>query len=257
LDSKLWDKQLDDSFFSTRLAWFHRVLSLDSILIGRMHINGDSLPKRIPNSLPTIAPIPNFPYFSTMSTVEKRFKASVPEYLAYEDSIEGKAEYCNGEIYVMSGASLNHNRLTSNLHYEMRKRLAGSGCEVFAGDFKIHMLTDECFYYPDISVFCGPIDLVNKRNDIANNPIVLVEILSDSTRHFNRGDKKHQYMTLRSLQEYVIVEQSRALVDVYWRNPLGKWEYETYLSMEDAVTFNALKISVPMQEIYAMVDFGK
>lgn len=191
-----------------------------------------------------------------MSTIDKGIKATVAEYLAYEDSIEGKAEYTNGEIFVMAGASLNHNRITSNLHFELRKRIAGQGCEVYPGDFKIHMEADETFYYSDITVFCGPIDLVEGRNDIAENPIVLVEILSDSTRHFNRGDKKHQYMTLPSLQEYVIVEQSRPLVDVYWRNPLGKWEYETYLNIEETVVFNALNISIPMREIYALVNFG-
>jgi Uma2 family endonuclease len=157
-----------------------------------------------------------------MSSVEKRIKATVAEYFAYEDSIEGKAEYCNGEIFDMAGASLNHNRISSNLHFELRKALLGKGCEVFPGDMKIQLKTEDAYYYPDISVFCGPIDLIDDRDDIASNPMLLVEVLSDSTRHFNRGDKKHQYMTLPSLQEYVIVEQNRALVDVYWRNPLGK-----------------------------------
>ncbi len=188
--------------------------------------------------------------------MSKSIKATVEEYLAYEDSIEGKAEYSNGEIFVMAGASVNHNRITSNLHFELRRRLSANGCDVFAGDFKIFMADVNTFYYPDISIFCGPIDLVDERNDIADNPLVLVEILSDSTRHFNRGDKKHQYMTLPSLQEYIIVEQSRALVDVYWRNPQGKWQYDTYLNIDDVVLINSLNVSIPMQEIYARVSFA-
>lgn len=196
-----------------------------------------------------------FPYFRSMSSVEKASHVTVEEYLSYEDGIEGKTEFLQGEIFDMAGASLNHNRIASNVHYEIRKRLSGGGCEVFPGDFKIYMTDHQAIYYPDLSIFCKPIELALGRNDTATNPTLLVEILSDSTRHFNRGDKKHHYMSLPSLEEYVIVEQSRPLIDIYWRTPEGKWQYESFLSMDDIVGFNSLKINLPMAEIYANVIF--
>jgi Uma2 family endonuclease len=192
-------------------------------------------------------------YFCDISIVGK--KATVAEYLAYEDSIAGKPEFLNGEIFDMAGASLNHNRIVSNLHFELRRGLPGKGCEVFPGDMKVRLGLDTAFYYPDISVFCGPIDLVDDRDDIARNPIVVFEILSDATRRFNRGEKKHQYMLLPSLKECIIVEQNRPLVDVYWKNPKGKWEFETYQDLDETLKINSLGLEIPLRELYALVAF--
>jgi Uma2 family endonuclease len=190
-----------------------------------------------------------------MHPVEKKTHFSEAEYFAYEESIEGRAEYYNGEIFDMAGGSENHSSISQNLAAEIRERLKGKPCRVHSGDFRLRINTFNSFVRPDVWVICGKTDKYKDRNDTAMNPMLVVEVQSKSTTVFDRRGKFQQYMSVPSLQEYVLVEQDEPQVDLYYRNPSGIWEFRKVTDVQGEVMFQSLGFSVPMNEIYLHVDF--
>lgn len=190
-----------------------------------------------------------------MGSAEKITEVSVQEYLDYLDSIEGRAEYYDGVIYDMAGSSVNHVRISGNFFGELYVRLRGSSCEPFSTDLKTEIQFDQKYSLPDLSVICGPVEYSSIRNDVVKNPTVIIEVLSESTISFDRGKKFEYYRMLPSLQEYVLVEQVEARVEVFARRPSGPWERTVYWGLEDVVVLNSIQVEIPMALIYANVKF--
>lgn len=175
------------------------------------------------------------------------------KYIGIEDYLEGekisdiKHEYINGEVFAMSGASLNHNRICVNLASDFRQHLKGSSCEPFNQDLKLKL--DNQYRYPDVMVVC---DKDFKDNNYSTQtPVIIIEVLSKSTRKIDTTDKVSAYLKIESLQEYVLIEQDIAEIEVMRKK--NHWQSERYY-LGDSVHFDAIDLTVDVSEIYDRVE---
>ena len=189
---------------------------------------------------------------------QEKLKIDREEYLEFEKTSEIKHEYFNGEIFAMVGASLNHNRISRNIAGELTSVLKGSSCENFTGDMRVKVEAIEKYTYPDIAVVCGEIQLEKHKGlDTLLNPIVIIEILSDSTEAYDRGDKFSHYRLIPSLTEYILVSQKKCQVEKYLRGDEGVWLYSSYEGMEQSTIIDSIKCELRLSEIYYRVEFEK
>jgi Uma2 family endonuclease len=182
-----------------------------------------------------------------MNAVLKDNFISVEEYLADELVSDIKHEYENGTVYAMSGTSVNHDRISKALARKLAEHLDNSLCEVLGQDVKVYVADDK-FYYPDLMVICNH---ENGNDYYTDKPILIIEVLSNSTQRKDRTIKRWAYQTLPSLQEYVLIEQDFVEVEVS-RRSLG-WKSE-HCFLGDEVFFESLDLKVPVTEIYRRVD---
>jgi Uma2 family endonuclease len=170
------------------------------------------------------------------------------DYLTGEQHSFIKHEYINGAVYAMAGASEAHNLLAGNIFFHLFGHLRGSPCKVFMSDMKVQIKTasTECFYYPDVVVSC---DATDNHEYYKIKPLVIVEVLSESTSRTDRGEKFYNYQQLDSLQEYLLVEQNRRQIEVYAR--ANQWQ--AMISTE-VVTLRALNLTLSLDDIYERVS---
>src|SRR5438105_4521532 len=136
-------------------------------------------------------------------TVYNKKKLTIEEYLQFEkDSVE-KHEYFHGEIFAMAGAGILHNKIFSNLFIDLGIRLKGNRCQPYGSDLRIHIPDNTLFTYPDISIICGDIVTSEMDSDSAIKPTALFEILSPSTKSYDRGEKFKLYRDIPTLKEYI------------------------------------------------------
>ncbi len=165
-----------------------------------------------------------------------------------------KHEFHDGDIFAMAGASLPHDHITSNVHALLRTALRGSGCNAFTSDLRV-ATPGGLYTYPDVSVICGTVELVPGRPDTATNPVVLVEVLSDATRDYDRGKKFDLYKEIPTLKEYLTVEQSALLVE-HWRRGTGSlWTVKRHTRPSAVVRLQTQRVPLPLTEVYREV-FG-
>ncbi|MDJ1171643.1 Uma2 family endonuclease [Roseofilum sp. BLCC_M154] len=175
---------------------------------------------------------------------------SVPDYLEGEKLSPIRHEYIGGQIFAMSGGSEEHNRITLNIASFLNAHLRGSGCKTFMSDMKVNMPiardTADLFYYPDVMVTCEPED---REKYYKTSPCLIVEVLSPSTESLDRREKRLNYQSLPSLQEYILVSQTEMKVEVYRRNTDGNWSLEI-LEIDDSLELNSVGLSLTMADIY-------
>lgn len=186
---------------------------------------------------------------------KRRF--TVEDYLRMESESMEKHEYYNGEIFSMSGAKLDHNIITSNLMGHLHPNLENSSCQVFGSDLAVHVEANGLFTYPDISIVCG--EPVTRENDALHlmNPSVIIEVLSPSTKEYDRGDKFKLYQGLPTLREYVLIDSKSVLVEHFIKNAKGEWELQKYSGPGDILLIEAAGVSVSLKKIYARTQFPK
>jgi len=193
-----------------------------------------------------------------MSTAEKR-RLTPSEYLAIEVASEGRHEFYDGEMFAMSGGSYWHNLVKDNLAHAIRNRLAGRGCTVLTSDQRVKVDATGLYTYPDVVVFCGKPVFEDGVHYSATNPLVLAEVLSESTERYDRGVKFGHYRQLPSVQEYLVLAQDRVSVERYRRQTAGEpgsWLLTAVTDPAGVVDFESLGITVPVAEIYASVEFS-
>jgi Uma2 family endonuclease len=176
-------------------------------------------------------------------------KISIEEYLAFERGSQEKHEYYQGEVLAMTGAGTRHNIIFSNLFGEIGIKLKGKSCRPLGSNMRLHIPESTLFTYPDISIYCGAA-IDDLEDDNAINPTVLIEILSPSTRDYDRGGKFKLYREIPTLKEYVLVDTEAILVEVFRINQSGHWELEEYKMVEDMLSLHSLSLSVALKEIY-------
>jgi Uma2 family endonuclease len=171
---------------------------------------------------------------------------SEQDYLQGELLADTKHELIDGQVYAMAGASENHNLLSGNIFTELKNQLRGSPCRAFIADMKVKAGQD--FYYPDVMVVCQQ---DNESQYYKNAPVIIVEVLSKSTRRFDQTDKRLRYQQIPSLEEYVLIEQDKGEVVVFSRQ--NHWQ-SSYYYLGDDITFASLGVTVRVEDIYYQVD---
>jgi Uma2 family endonuclease len=150
-------------------------------------------------------------------------RMSYGEYLAAEEISAIRHEYLRGEIYAMAGGTPPHARLALAIGSDLRVALAGRPCGVFGSDLRVRVQATDLSTYPDVTVVCGKLEHANEDPNAATNPVLIVEVLSDSTEADDRGEKFAHYRRLPSLREYLLVSQREARLEAYYKNDDGAW----------------------------------
>ncbi|NJK82496.1 MAG: Uma2 family endonuclease [Saprospiraceae bacterium] len=191
----------------------------------------------------------------TKPNSEERFFATVKEYLYWEERSEAKHEYHNGEVIAMAGGKVNHNTVCLNITSELRSALRGKTCRPFNSENKVWIPKQNQFYYPDAFVICGEIQFYEERQDIVTNPILIFEVLSESTESNDRGEKFKQYMSLSSFQEYVLINPEMVWVEVFYRKSADEWQYFVYHTLQGTLHLQSIDVHIPLSELYEQVRF--
>lgn len=192
-------------------------------------------------------------YTYGMTAAPKRNLISVEDYLAGELVSPIKHEYLGGVVYAMAGARNAHNVIATNTLIAAGTRLRGRRCRPFNSDTKIRvcLATQMRFYYPDASVSCRP----NPPSDsFQDEPAVIFEVLSRSTRRIDEGEKKDAYLTIDSLAAYVLIEQESPAAVVFRRTDHG-FVREVYEGLDAVIPLPEIDIALPLAEVYEGVDF--
>lgn len=179
---------------------------------------------------------------------------SPEEYLAAETTSPIKHEYRDGEVYAMAGGTDAHVTIALNLWARLRGHLRNRGCRAYALDMKARIEVLNCFYYPDVMVTCDDRDLTSST--VKRHPCLIVEVLSEGTEAFDRGDKFSDYRQLESLQEYVLISQTRQQVEVFRRNAEGLWVLHPF-GEGDEVALTSVGWAGAMADLYEDVTFSE
>jgi len=181
-------------------------------------------------------------------------KLTEQEYLALERAAEFKSEFFRGEMFAMSGASLRHLFLQSNIQGELYAALRGARCEVFGSDLRVRVSSD-MYTYPDITVICGEPALADDHQDVLLNPLVIFEVLSPSTERYDRGLKRQRYTGLASLKDYILVSQTNLHIEQYTRQENNLWTVRDYATLDEELTIASIGVSLSLRAIYNRVEF--
>jgi Uma2 family endonuclease len=173
-----------------------------------------------------------------------------PEYLDFERTAGSKHEYLRGEVFAMAGGTLEHGRLASRVSHLIRSGIGDRPCETFSSDAKIRIDETDLTTYPDVTVICGRIERSPIDEEAATNPIVLVEVFSDSSEAYDRGEKFAHYRRLGSLREYVLVSQREPRLEVFRRTSGGTWEFVD-AGPGASVTLDSIGVRLAVDDVFA------
>lgn len=176
------------------------------------------------------------------------------EYLEWESRQDARYEYVNGEVYAMAGGTTNHNIIAVNLATALRNHLRGKGYRVFVTDVKLRISEQGPFHYPDVMVTCDSRDL--QATQFIQYPCLIVEVLSAGTEAYDRGDKFiKNYRQIKTLQEYIIVEQKEVGVERKKISDHSVWE-EYFYEGGDSIRLDSIDLDLPISLLYEDVDFS-
>ncbi|MUG96782.1 Uma2 family endonuclease [Scytonema sp. UIC 10036] len=175
------------------------------------------------------------------------------EYLQMEEKSDIKHEYIDGYVYAMAGALDPHVTVAGNLFALLRNDVRGTGCRVYITDMKARIESLNRYYYPDVMVTCDQRD--RETPAYKRFPCLIVEVLSDSTEAFDRGDKFADYQTLETLKEYVLINTKRQRVECFRRNDEGLWVLQSYTAENKSFRLHSLDFEATIADLYENVEF--
>jgi Uma2 family endonuclease len=211
-------------------------------------IDPGKLREAISNCLP---PMVNEP-----DTVYGLSKVTIREYLEWENDSDQKHEYYHGEVFAMSGPKVVHNIISMNLSGILHRQLRGKPCKPFNSDQRIHIPRNTLFTYPDISIVCGEIVTLDDDKWNIVNPSVLIEVLSPSTRDYDRGTKFGLYKDIPTLKEYILVDSQSIGVEAFHVNDSGNWEPRDYNNAGESLLIESIGLSLLLADIYEGSGLG-
>ncbi|BAP56995.1 hypothetical protein THII_2698 [Thioploca ingrica] len=180
---------------------------------------------------------------------------SPEEYLQLEELAEYKSEYHDGKIFPMTGGTTNHNQIAGNFYVALKLALKKQNYQVAIGDVKLWIPLIRRFVYPDVMVIAGKINYFENRRDTITNPLIIIEVLSQSTKNYDRGDKFEYYRTLPSFQEYILVSQFKVHVEHFVKTSENQWLLSEYAQLEAKLELNTIPVVMTLADIYDEVNF--
>ncbi|MEL6787908.1 MAG: Uma2 family endonuclease [Cyanobacteria bacterium J06607_15] len=175
------------------------------------------------------------------------------EYLQLEAASDIKHEYIDGDVYDMAGATDTHVTIALNMAVLLRGHLRDSGCRVYISDMKVKIEQKNRFFYPDVIVTCEAEDQENST--FKQFPRLIIEVLSDSTEAFDRGDKFADYQSLPSLQEYVLINTKKARIECFRRTAEGLWLLQFYELEAEKFELTSVEFTGKIADVYEQVEF--
>jgi Uma2 family endonuclease len=191
-----------------------------------------------------------------MQTVEQQY-FTPEEYLELEETAKDKSEYINGQIIPMAGGSTNHNRLAGNFYAALHLALNNQDYDVFIGDVRLWIPQRNTYTYPDIMIIAGEAEYHENRTDTITNPQIIIEILSPSTKGYDKDKKFKNYRTIPSFQEYILVTQTAKYVDQYVKVADKQWTLYEYNEEDKKITLQTVPFQITLAELYKRVKFSE
>ena len=176
------------------------------------------------------------------------------EYLAFERASETKHELIGGRLFAMAGATAIHNLVKDNVARALGNRLRGRGCIVLTSAQRIHVPATGLYTYPDVAVLCGRIERHADDEDTLLNPVVLIEVLSETTEAYDRGAKAAHYRSIASLAEYLLVSQTEPRVEHLRRIEEGRWVLSEAVGDDAVIALPVLSLELPLSEVYENLE---
>jgi Uma2 family endonuclease len=180
---------------------------------------------------------------------------TVEQYLEAERGAETRSEYLAGAVYAMSGASRAHAHIVAAVSYELYGQLRGRNCAVATTDLRLAVRQHDLVTYPDIFVTCGPDRFLDDRKDTLTDATVVIEVLSPSTKNYDRGEKFRFYRALPSFCEYLLLAQDEIRAELYVRQPDGSWLMREYCSASDEIALVSIGCTLRLAAVYERVEF--
>jgi Uma2 family endonuclease len=194
----------------------------------------------------------------TNAQLQHRFQAD--DYLLWEASQTERHEYFQGEVFAMAGGTLNHNAVSGNAYMALRNHLKGSLCSVYITDVRVQVDAVDAYFYPDVVVTCQPKGSADGQSITVQSPVLIVEVLSDSTASWDRGGKFAAYRQLPSLQEYVLLDPQAQTVDVYRRNAANRFELFAWNPQNahlEPCEFSSVGLTWPLDAVFEGVELER
>ncbi|MGA1264399.1 MAG: Uma2 family endonuclease [Prochlorothrix sp.] len=180
---------------------------------------------------------------------------SLDEYRRLEERAEERHEYHNGEVIAMTGGTATHAWIIGNLFFLLRLAFQDTNFRAYGGDLRVWVPAYSRGLYPDISVFQEELIFNTNRQDEVLNPCLLVEVLSSSTEGYDRGDKFRFYRSLPSLQDYLLVSQTEALIEHYHRDEGERWLLTTYTGLDATLPLALGNLEIALAQVYQGVNW--
>ena len=181
------------------------------------------------------------------------------EYLAIERRAEFKSEYIDGVMYplfgthAMAGGNPTHNLVSGNVHSLINMKLWDGPCRVFNSDQRVRVPSKRKYLYPDVTVVCEKPQFAEDEKDVLLNPLLIIEVLSDSTAGYDRVRKFLYYQEIESFSEYLLLSQDEFVVEHYVKQPNGSWIYTVARGEEQSVELTTINCRLQLRDIYAKV----
>jgi len=183
-------------------------------------------------------------------------KISAEAYLEQERQGQEKHEYHDGIIVPMSGASIIHTIICGNIYALVWNFTRNRDFTAHTSDLRVFVPKTQRYVYPGVVIIQGEPAVTDERKDVVTNPMLVVEILSESTEAYDRGDKFESYRTIDSLQEYVLVSQEKPHIEVFSRDSIGSvWKLTEASGLESSIELPALGLTLSLTNVYAKVNF--
>ena len=187
--------------------------------------------------------------------VEKRYYTP-EEYCQLEETAEYKNEYLDGEIIPMTGATTNHNLIAGNFYKNFPTKINNEDYWAFMSDVRLWMPTYRFYTYPDVMVIKGNPLYEGKGTNTVTNALIIVEVLSKSTRDYDRTDKFKFYRSIPDFKEYILIDQYRYYVEQFYQQNNEEWLFKVYESDKDALRFYSVDFQISLMDIYQRIDFN-
>jgi Uma2 family endonuclease len=175
------------------------------------------------------------------------------EYFAWEGKQQVRHEYIDGEVYAMTGGTVNHSQIASNFNRLLGNHLQGSGCKILNSDARVNIVASTHYVYPDVSVTCDERDKTTTQ--YITYPCLIVEVLSSSTEAYDRGNKFKLYRRNPSLQEYVLVDAETMAIELFRKADGDNWRIIDY-EPGDLVELTSIKLTFPIEQVYEDIVFA-
>lgn len=186
-----------------------------------------------------------------MGYAQQRLSMTAADYLAWEEVQTQRHEYVQGEVFAMAGEEDRHVTVAGNIFVALRQHLRGSPCQTYISDMRLHIEAADAYFYPDVMVTCDAADHASRR--FKSHPVLVVEVLSESTGNYDRGDKFAHYRRLDSLREYVLVDIDRRATDIYRKGADGLWVLHPFAG-DEVVEFASVGLKLAARDLFADIE---
>ncbi len=185
-----------------------------------------------------------------------RHKMTMEEFIEFDKNTEGRWEYFEGEVVDMAGGTLNHNQIASNISRVLGNKLEDKGCRALPGDMRLKVPKALPYRYPDVVVVCSePVIETIQGLEMLVNPLIIIEVLSPSTKGYDFDLKFTAYQSIESFREYLLIAQDRPHVTQYVRQPDGNWLRSDIEESEGRVKLASAECELTFDEIFRLVNF--